>query len=306
MIAIVMSGAGARGPLQVGAMQALLEAGVKPDLMVGTSAGAINAAFVAARGFCQSTLETMQARWRSVTARTVYPGNWLTAGWRFIRGQDSLYSSSGLRRLVREGLPDDVYTFGDLKLPLYVTSVDIKSNRLFLFGESPRAPVVDAVLASATVPGIHPPVAYYDLQLVDGGVLANVAGSVAMDKGATELWVLNAGYSGDPEPHAQGIVEILFATLTTMMAQTLLEDLARATADTTVDLHHIVLRPPQPVSFRDFTQADDLHAAGYAAAKAYLAEPAPRTVAQRAPRPIADLGEAAPGVREFVPPYWRV
>lgn len=304
MIAIVMSGAGARGPLQVGAMQALMEAGIKPDLMVGTSAGAINAAFVAARGFNQDALDTMQARWKSVSPKVVYPGNLLTAAWRFVRGKDSLYASDGMRRLVRAGLPDGVETFGDLQLPLYVTSVDITSNRLFLFGESPRVPVVDAVLASATIPGIHPPVAYHGLQLVDGGVLANVAGSVAMDKGATELWVLNAGYSGDPEPQAKGIVDILFSTLTTMMAQTLLEDLARATADTNVDLHHIVLRPPRPVSFRDFSQADDLRAAGYATAQAYMAAPKPHIVAPRSARRVADLGEAAPGVREFVPPYW--
>lgn len=304
MIAIVMSGAGARGPLQVGAMQALLEAGIKPDMMVGTSAGAINAAFVAARGFNQDALETMQERWKSVSPSVVYPGNLLTAALRFLRGKDSLYSSDGMRRLVREGLPEGVNTFGDLQLPLYVTSVDIISNRLFLFGESPRVPVVDAVLASAAIPAIHPPVSYHGLQLVDGGVLANVAGSVAMDKGATELWVLNAGYSGDPEPQAKGVVDILYSTLTAMMAQSLLQDLARATADTDVDLHHIVLRPPRPVSFRDFTQADDLRRAGLETTQAYLAAPKPHVVAPRAGRPVADLGEAAPGVREFVPPYW--
>lgn len=303
MIAIVLSGAGARGPLQLGALRALLAAGIRPNFFVGTSAGAINAVLLAARGLSEESLAEMQQLWQQVSASVVYPGSIFSVAWRVLRGEDSLYPSDGLRKLIAAGLPEGVATFGDLKLPLYVTAVDLISSRLFLFGEDGRTSLVEAVVASAAIPGIHPPVDYHGLQLVDGGVLANVAASVAMEKGATQIWALNAGFSGEAQPRARGLVEILNNTVTAMMAQSLLEDIARAQADERVDLHHLVLRPSSPVGFRDFSRAAQLVTDGYEAAQAYLAAPRPHIVApRRAVR--GDLGEVAPGVREFVPPYW--
>jgi NTE family protein len=186
---------------------------------------------------------------------------------------------------------------------LYVTSVDIVSGRLFLFGEDPRASVVDAVLASSSIPGIHPPLDYHGLKLVDGGVLANVAASVAMDKGATQIYALNAGYAGESASEIKNVIDVLNWTITTMMAQSLREDIARAVAATTIDLHHIVLRPSKPVPFGDFSQADALALMGYETCKAYLAAPHPREVAPREPT-RHDLGEVVPGAREFTPSYW--
>ncbi|RIK56696.1 MAG: hypothetical protein DCC57_02905 [Chloroflexi bacterium] len=301
MIAFVLSGAGSRGPLQIGALAALLEVGIQPALLVGTSAGAMNALFVAARGLSAETLQTLQAQWRGIDARTIYPGNILTAAWRVLRGRTGLYDNSGFRKLIEAGLPDRVTTFGDLRLPLYVTSVDLLSNRLFLFGEDRSIGLVDAVLASATVPIMHPPVDYYGLQLVDGGVLANVAASIAMDKKATRVYVINAGYGGVPLKPIRGIVDVANHTLTTMMGQALLRDLARAQADEAVDLHHIHLPLFRDVSYRDFSHTDEMVQAGYEATRAYLAAPRPQVVAPVPPRP--DLGETVRGARELIPPY---
>lgn len=303
MIAFVLSGAGARGPLQIGAMQALLEAGIVPDLLVGTSAGAINSAYVAANGFSAATLALMHTQWKQATVKAVYPGNLMTAAWRLMRGESSLFPNSGLYKLIRQGLPPDVRVYRDLKIPLYVVTVDLLSSRLFLFGEDLRAPLVESVAASSTIPGIHPPVDYHGLMLVDGGVLANVAASVAMDKGATQVYALNASFAGESAPAPKGIIEILNQTLTTMMAQTLLEDLARADAAMTVDLHHILLRPPFRMAPGDFRHADELAQTGYEIAQGYLAAPAPRAVAPPEST-TSDLGEVAPGVREYRPSYW--
>jgi len=302
MIAVVLSGAGARGPLHVGALQALLEAGLEPEFLVGTSSGAINAAYLAARGLSAESVATMSELWKRADGNVVYPGGLWGAAWRLVRKSPSLFPNAGMRRLIREGLPQEVTTFRDLQLPLYVTAVDLLSRRLFLFGEDPRAPVVDAVLASASIPVIHPPVAYHGLQLVDGGVLANAAASVAMEKGATQVYVLNAGYAGEQAAAPQNLIDVANETLTTMMAQSLLADLAFATREAAIDLHHIVLRPSQPVAFGDFSQVEMLVQRGYDAAKAYLAAPRPHAPARRA-APRADLGEVAPGVRELLPPY---
>ena len=227
MIAFVLSGGGNRGPLEVGALRALRDAGIRPEFLVGSSAGAINAAFVAAHGFSANALDRLADQWRSVDAKTVYPGGLASVAWRVLRRSDSLYPSDGVRNLIERGMPDGVTQFRHLTLPLYVSAADLLSNRLYMFGEDGSAALVDAVLASASVPVIHPPVRFRDRQLVDGGVLANVAASFAMDKGATELYVVNVSAGEQEEDYAEGVVDVAFRTLNTLIVQALLRDLAR-------------------------------------------------------------------------------
>ncbi len=302
MIAFVLSGAGNRGPLEVGALRALLEQGIVPDLLVGTSAGAINASYLAAWGATVETTQNMQKMWASVDAGDVYPENLIEILWRVKSKNNSVYSSSGMRRVVTKAFPPNVKHFGDLKIKLYTTATDLRSSRLILFGDDPQAPLVEAVLASAAIPAIHPPVAYQNLQLVDGGVVANVAASVAMDRGATVIYVINAGYAGGTIEAAEGVVEVLGNTLNTMMAQSLLADIDRARRDTAVDLHHIAVSGFQKLSFRDFSKTKEMVQFGYERAKAYLAAPAPQIVAL-APAPAAE--PLPPGVTEYVPPFMR-
>lgn len=304
MIAFVLSGAGNRGPLQVGALRALLEQGIRPDLLVGTSAGAINALFLAAHGLdAPHVTEQMATMWSTVTATTIYPGNLFQIGWRLWNKEESLYPSTGVRKMLEAAMPPGVATFADLKCPLFVTTTDLTSLQLFLFGEDPSAPLIDAVLASATVPVIHPPLLYQGLQLVDGSTVANVAAGVAMDQGATELYVINAGYDDRKQPPVDGIVELLTRLLATVMTQTLLIDLDRATKDTAVDLHPIQVIFSQRVSFRDFSKTDAMVQEGYAQTKRYLTTPQPRTVAPAGRQSI--YGEAVGAAREYIPPYRR-
>lgn len=300
MIAFVLSGAGNRGPLEVGALRALLEAGIVPELLVGTSAGAINACYLAAWGATVATTEKMEALWASVDSDDVYPQNLLEILWRVRSRAPSLYTSGGMRKVISRALPPGVTTFGQLELKLYTTATDLRTSRLVLFGDKPEARLVDAVAASAAIPAIHPPVDYDGMQLVDGGVVANVASSVAMDRGATTLYVINAGYGGEQIEPAEGVVEVLKHTLSTMMAQSLLQDLDRARADVSVDLHHIVVAGFGDLSFRDFSKTREMVAYGYERARAYLAHPAPAV-----PLPAAAPLPISPDVTEYVPPFMR-
>ncbi|HXF64063.1 MAG TPA: hypothetical protein VNK95_20725, partial [Caldilineaceae bacterium] len=104
---------------------------------------------------------------------------------------------------------------------------------------------------------------------------------------------------------AQGIIEVVNHTLTTMMGQTLLQDLARADADPRVNLHHIHVPAFREVGFRDFSKTDAMIQAGYDAAKAYLAAPRPHVVAPATVQQPA-LGATLPGAREFIPPLMPV
>jgi len=304
MIAFVFSGAGNRGPLQVGAVKALLARGIKPDMLVGTSAGAINSVVLAAHGLDDPQItERMTTLWSEATAAKIYPGNLFQIGWRILSKEESIFPNRGVREMIQNALPAGAKTFADLKIPLYITSTDLTSMRLFLFGEDKRAPLLDAATASAAVPVIHPPVAYHDLQLVDGGTVANVPISIAMDMGATQIYAINAGYDGTKQPVVDGIFELLNRTLSTLTTQSFLVDLDRATQDTNVDLHHIQVSFPEKVGFRDFSKAVAMVNRGNELTEAYLLAPRPRTLA---PANVdVSFGEKVGAAREYIPPHQR-
>ncbi|MBE2237721.1 MAG: patatin-like phospholipase family protein [Caldilineaceae bacterium] len=299
MIAFVLSGAGNRGPLQVGAVRALLEAGITPDLIVGTSAGALNGGVLAAHGPTVAVTEQMEQLWASAKAGEIYPEGILEILWRLKSKANSLFTSGGMRDLLKRALPAGVTTFGQCKTQLYTTATDLRTSRLYVFGDKPDAALIDAVQASASVPIVHPPIDYGQAQLVDGGVVANVPVSVAIDHGATTIYVINAGYNEQILSPVHGVLEVLMRTISTMLAQNILQDIARAKADNKVDMHHIPVQTDAKISFFDFSQSAKMVAQGYAAAQAYLIAPAPMAPLLAGAAPAPDL----PGATPYTPPY---
>ena len=310
MIAFVLSGAGNRGPLEVGALQALHEHGIKPDFLVGTSAGAMNSMYVAAHGLEANTTKDLADFWGEATAHTIYPGNIVQVAWRFVTGANSLYPSDGMRAMLQKALPAGVRNFGDCKIPLFVTAGDLQTARLFLFGEDPNVSLVEATLASASVPSIHPPVSYAGLQLVDGGTVANVAASVAMNKGADEIYVINASWGGNKLPPAKGVLSVLSLTLNTLLAQSFLRDMDEARMNPNITLHNVYVGAFHDLSFRDFSKTAEMVVVGKEKADAYLANPIPETFSpSAAPRFGAQATPTYPvmvgGARDITPDYPR-
>jgi NTE family protein len=301
--AFVLSGGGNRGPLEVGALRSLLKHGIAPGFFVGTSAGSINSAFMAAYGLDLAATSRLATGWHSASKATVYGGNILQIAWRLIRGADSFFPSNGMRRLIEQHLPQGVRTFGQLQCPCYVTTVDLRSGRLYLFGEDPSAPLIDAVLASCSMPAMHPPVDYHGLQLGDGGVVSATPAGIAMDKGATVIYAINVGPGEEVQPPARGLLNILSRTLNTFIVQSLLIDLDRASADPAIELHHIHITAFEGLAYDDFDHIDEMITAGEVATDSYLAHPEPRLVAPRREKAAPDGGIA--GAREYIPFYAR-
>ncbi len=299
MIAFVMSGGGSRGALQAGALFALREAGIKPDFVVGSSVGALNALHVACHGFEEEGVVRLRKTWEKVHKRNVFPANSLVSAFRYLQGKDSLHGGGALRKFVTKQIPSGMKTFGDLLMPCYLTATDLRSQRLYLFGESADSEFLDAALASASIPVLHPPIPYQDLQLVDGGVLDNVPAEVAMDKGALEIWVLNVGYGGQRLQPAKGVQEIFGRTVDVVLTNSLFKDLDRAMENRNIQLHHLQLNAFRDVSIMDFSRTKQMMEAGTQAARAYLMSPKPLSFKQSPPSEfIAHL--RVPGAREWV------
>ncbi|GAA2037712.1 patatin-like phospholipase family protein [Terrabacter terrae] len=205
--AFVLTGGGSLGAVQVGMLTALHDAGVEPDLLVGTSVGAVNAAYLAgpARGSGVSTtdrLESLTALWHGLRRHDVFalePKRW----WGAARGgQPSMFSGGGLQRLLERHLGYDFLQ--DARIPVEVTVTDLVTGVGQVLD---TGPVVSAVRASAAVPGVLPPVVREGATLVDGAigeldVLGHTAG-----RGVADIYLLPAGYpcAGPPPATALGI-----------------------------------------------------------------------------------------------------
>ncbi len=158
-------------------------------------------------------------------------------------------------------------------------------------------------MASGSIPVIHSPVDYHDLQLVDGGLVAATPAGVAMDRGATVIYAINVGRGAEPLPAVHGVFNIFWRTLDTFMAQSLFQDLARAAADPAIELHHIHIGVLPDVAWNDFSHIDEMYVLGKQVTDEYLANPQPNYVA-----PLAAAARAphrVPGAVEFIPPNRR-
>ena len=149
MIGFVLSGGANLGSIHVGMLRALLEADIKPDLVVGTSIGAVNAAYLAADPSLDQ-VERLREMWCGVRAHDVFPLNPLTAARALFR-QGALFPSTSWRRFLTERIPYE--RIEEAAVPLRITATDFEDGRSVVLDSGS---VVDAVLASTTLPGIFP------------------------------------------------------------------------------------------------------------------------------------------------------
>lgn len=188
-VAFVLTGGASLGSVQVGMLQALDEREIRPDLWVGTSVGALNATFMAGRPG-PGGADHLAGIWTRLRRRDVFPTSTLrslrSAGGR----ERGLVAPDNLGRLIRTHLP--YRNLEDAPMPVTVVAVDVCSSTDVALS---RGPAVDAVLASAAIPGVFPPVQIGSRHFMDGGVVDNAPISHAVKLGATEVWVLPAGYA---------------------------------------------------------------------------------------------------------------
>lgn len=264
MVALVLSGGGNRGALQAGALEVLLASGIKPGLLVGTSVGAINAAFLAAGPTPERATKLVEL-WKGLSGKQVFPGSLPRKLWHLIRHDDHLYSSSGLRCLLEANLP--YRRLEQSAVPLVVVAADLATG---LERRLDAGPVIEAVLASAAIPGVFPPVPWGSDLLIDGGIAANVPLAAAAAFGATKVWALDTARPCDHPRAPRGAVDIaLQAVALSTMARTQAEV---ACPPAGMEVHYLALSCAESQWFSDFRNTPTLIARGAEIAKSYLRE----------------------------------
>ena len=189
--AFVLGGGGLLGAHEVGMLRALAEAGVQPDLVVGTSIGALNGVLVAADP--AGAADRLSRMWQGEELRLAFSEKLWGRAVRLVRSGTHLHSFESLRRVLAAALPGP--DFADLELPFHCVAASIEgaSARWFSAG-----PVVPAVMASCAVPGLLPPVEIDGSHYFDGGLVDSIPVGRAVTLGASTVYVLQVGRIESP------------------------------------------------------------------------------------------------------------
>lgn len=263
-LAVVLSGGGARGALHVGAMRALLESGVTPDILVGTSIGACNAAFVALNGLSELCIDKLTEVWRSAAETEILPSNYLWLSVRMLFNRRVPDASNRLRDfMISHGLLPDL-CFGDLKdIRLLLVAADLNRGVPIVFGEDPSESILQGVLASTALPPWVTPLARGDQLLMDGGIISNLPIQAALDAGAEEIIALDLSESHAEPENIQGFGPFFARVIHTVQRRQLALELELASARR-IPTCYIRLSPANSIPLWDFSHTEELMVQGYA------------------------------------------
>ncbi len=263
--AFVLSGGGSLGAVQVGMLQALTSAGIEPDLLIGTSAGGLNATWVGAHGTSQASLAELADTWIELRRRDVFPIRPL----RLLRGltghSRSLFAGEPLGDLVARRAGIDVLE--QARIPVHLLATDLFTGADVLLS---TGSVRDAARATAAIPGLLPPVQVGERWLVDGAIATRAGVSHAIELGASRIIVLPAGVPCAIQEPPRSAIGVAVHALTLLIEQQLIIEV-----DLVVEGVSIGLLPPLcplMISSADFDHAAELIERGFTSSAAWIAD----------------------------------
>ncbi len=262
-LALVLGGGGARGALQVGAMRALCERGYQPGLVIGTSAGAINAAYVALHGFTMEGIDSLATAWHRAGETELLPVNYIRQTLRAMLRASPASPASRLRDFfIANGMVPEL-TFADLQQPqLIIVSSDLNTGRPVLHGLAKEDSVLEALLASTALPPWVMPRKTKGHELMDGAVVSSLPIEPALQAGASEIVALDLMDARDPfgEAHGFGILMNKMAYAVEQRQVDLEQKLAEARG---VPVLYMDLTAEELVAIWDFQHTGQLIERGY-------------------------------------------
>src|ERR1700691_1729831 len=268
--AFVLGGGGLLGAHEVGMLRALSEAGIRPDLVVGTSIGAVNGVFVAQDP--AKAADRLTALWQGESLRVVFSEPLVGRAVRLVKSGTHLHSIEPLERLLAESLRP-AENFADLKLPFYCVAASIEDASARWFSEGP---LTSAVMASCAVPGLLPPVEIDGSHFFDGGLVDSIPVGRAVTLGATTVYVLHAGRIESPlsvptRPWEAGLVAFEIARRPRFH-----EEMSAIPPGVSVHVLPTGSEPPAPglrqFRYRDKNKVSNSIERSYTAAASYLAQ----------------------------------
>lgn len=277
-VAFVLSGGGNLGALQIGMLRALTERGVRPDLVLGCSVGAINGA-----GLAEDPTPTgvgrLERLWRSLDGKELMPGGLLPPAVALARRGESIHGNAGLRRELEEQLT--ARTFEDLVVPFQCVATDVLGVREVWFH---TGPLIDPILASAALPAVYPAVEINGVRYLDGAIVDDVPVGRAVELGARTIYVLQVSAFARPRPEPRRPLDVAVQSYWIARHHRFKRELEAVPTD--IDVHLLPTGETPSMRYNDFTRSAELMALAYEASGDYLAG--------RPARPAVPVGTAVP------------
>ena len=245
MDAFVLGGGGQLGASEVGMLRALLEHDLVPDLVVGTSVGAINGAAVASDPTLHN-IKRLAETWSDIERSDVFAGSLLGRLATLARTGTHLHGNDALRAQITEALPVPLIEDLPVRFQCVAASIERAAEHWFETG-----PIVDAVLASSAVPGILPPVKVGDEHFIDGGIVNSIPVNRAVELGATRIFVMHVGRLDRPLEPPRWPWEVALVAFEIARRHRFLGDLA--SLPDTVEVHVLPTGQPEPPGYKDLS-----------------------------------------------------
>lgn len=271
MRAFVLSGGANYGAQQVGALEVLLEHGLQPDMLMGVSAGALNAAWLAASPTLAGVQELARI-WREDAAAHIPTVGPLTALFRMAKGKDSLLSNDSLLQFLRRW-PFTAGTFGEFTQPrLYMVAANFDTGALRVFGDDPNERLLDGLMTTTAMPPFYPPWEVDGVLYMDGGVISQLPVQAAIDRGADEIFALRNGceYLADIGPVQRTVLSVSGHAISLLVKRQTHLEMEGVRSAQSVRLHLINLCTDDDPGLWNFTRAAELIAVGRRDAEDYL------------------------------------
>jgi NTE family protein len=272
--AFVLGGGGVLGAVEVGMLRALFERGILPDLVLGTSVGALNGAMVASDP-SSAVIDRLIGLWQQASqTRDVYGDRPLRTVRRAVTTRTHIYSAEPLKERLRDELGD--VTFEELPVQFQVCAASIERSAEHWFESGPLVP---AIVASAAVPGLLPPAEveteYGVEHFLDGGLVNSIPVGRAVALGATRIFVLQVGRIDRPLSVPRRPWDVARVSFEVARRHRFMRELAEVPAD--VDAHVLPAagtssKDDSMLAFRDFSSVQRRIDATYDASLAYLDE----------------------------------
>ena len=263
--AVVLSGGGSLGAVQAGMLLALGDAHVAADLYVGSSVGALNAAYIAGHPGTSGAGQLAQI-WTTLDREDVFPTDAARVLRAMIGRTSGLADPRPLQQLVRRHLGYE--RLEDAARRVVVVATDVLTGTEVALSEGPA---VDAVMASAALPAVFPPVNIGPRLLMDGGVVNNTPISVARQLGADTIYVLPTGYACALEEPPRSALGMGIHAVTLAIQQRLVADVAALQGS--MDLRVAPPLCPLTVSPIEFTHTASLIERARIATAGWLQQP---------------------------------
>ena len=265
-VAFALSGGGNLGAMQAGSMRALVEAGIEPGLVAGASIGALNAAFCATHPGIDGCVR-LQSAWSDIRRKDVFRFELSRAIAGFLGLRDHLVGTKRLEGIIHEWL--GIERIEEAALPFVAVATDALTGEVVVMS---RGEIASALLASAAIPGLFPPVWREGRWLVDGSLSAGCPAAEALELGADVVYAFMTTTAPRRRPPRGAVAAAMSSVsfLTAKMQASRLDEAARSAEARGGAVHHVPSPFPEAPSPFDFAQGAALSSAGYRCAVEWL------------------------------------